>query len=266
MKGTIVNVVAVLIGSFVGIFFSRFITDRIKSIMIQGLGLAVILIGMTMAMETRNILIVTASIVLGGIVGEIIDIEGRLDVLGEWLKGRFGSDSGTFVTGFVTASLVYCVGAMAVVGSLEEGINGNPQILYAKSLLDGVASVAFASTLGIGVVFSVIPVFVYQGSLTFLGIYLERFLTEGVVAELTATGGLLILGIGINLIFSTLNGGISGDEIVPIDGSIGKDDKDNSRVIIGEEPPKIRVGNLLPALLFAVIITYIVEYFSQLMI
>ncbi|MBN1573248.1 MAG: DUF554 domain-containing protein [Deltaproteobacteria bacterium] len=244
MKGTIVNVIAVVFGSLVGIFFSWFVTPKIRRILIQGLGLAVILIGVSMAIKTNNVLIVAGSMILGGVLGEVIDIEAVLDRFGEWLKSKFRSGSGTFVTGFVTASLVYCVGAMAVVGSLEEGINGDASILYTKSLLDGVASVAFASTLGIGVIFSIIPVFIYQGALTVMGIYLKNILTDPVIAELTSTGGLLILGIGLNLIF----GGI--------------DDAGENEAAVSPQRVKIKVGNLLPALIFAVIISFLAEHFS----
>ncbi len=255
MKGTLVNVAAVILGSFVGIFLSRFMTERIKEVIMQGLGLTVILIGISMALETQNVIIVAGSMILGGIVGEALNIEGRLDNLGENIKKKTKSKSGTFVTGFVTASLVFCVGAMAVVGSLNEGIRGDPYILYAKSLLDGVASVAFASTLGIGVAFSAITVFVYQGSLTLLGMYLERFLTDRVIAELTATGGLLILGIGINLIFGGNDIGSNPDKSSTEDG---KPINSTGRKIL-----KIKVGNLLPALVFAVLITLFLETFFK---
>ncbi len=227
----------------------------------QGLGLSVILIGVSMAIETKNVLIVAGSMVLGGVVGEAMDIEAALDRFGEWLKKKTKSGSGTFVTGFVTASLVYCVGAMAVVGSLEEGIKGDSSILYAKSLLDGVASVAFASTLGIGVVFSIIPIFIYQGGITLLGTYLNQFLTDAVVVELSATGGLLILGIGLNLLFGDIansgnngngNGDNKGSELI---------DLKSARLGSPAKQFKIKVGNLLPALFFAVLLSLLVEYF-----
>ena len=206
-----------------------------------------------MAIKTNNVLIVAGSMILGGLLGEVIDIEAVLDRFGEWLKLKFRSESGTFVTGFVTASLVYCVGAMAVVGSLEEGINNDPSILYAKSLLDGVASVAFASTLGIGVIFAVIPVFIYQGALTVMGIYLKDILTDAVIAELTATGGLLILGIGLNLIF----GGV--DDVKDGGGADGSGERGDT---VSPYRLKIKVGNLLPALIFAVVLAFLTEYFS----
>ena len=210
MIGTIVNVVAIVIGSLVGLFFARFFTERFRTVIMQGLALSIILIGMSMAVKTTNILIVIGSMVLGGATGELLRIEDRLESLGERLKRRFRSDSATFVTGFVTASLVYCVGAMAVVGSLDEGIRHDPHILLAKSLLDGVASIAFASTLGVGVIFSAISVFVYQGALTILGMLFGALLSETMIAELTASGGLLILGIGLNILFA--NAGSSQHE------------------------------------------------------
>ena len=259
MKGTIVNVIAVVAGSLVGLFFARFVTERIREVIMQGLGLAVMLIGMTMAFQTNNILIVAGSMVLGGILGEVLDIEGWLDRMGERLKKRFRSESGTFVTGFVTASLVYCVGAMAVVGSLEEGIRNDPSILYAKSLLDGFASIAFASALGVGVIFSIIPIFVYQGALTLLGMYLEQFLTDAVIAELSATGGLLILGIGINLIFSD-NETDSEPKPKITDGNVDMSKLSDTEGL-GRKSIKIKIGNLLPALIFAAVIAMVVETF-----
>jgi len=259
VKGTIVNVIAVVAGSLVGLFFARFVTERIREVIMQGLGLAVMLIGMTMAFQTNNILIVAGSMVLGGILGEVLDIEGWLDRMGERLKKRFRSESGTFVTGFVTASLVYCVGAMAVVGSLEEGIRNDPSILYAKSLLDGFASIAFASALGVGVIFSIIPIFVYQGALTLLGMYLEQFLTDAVIAELSATGGLLILGIGINLIFSD-NETDSEPKPKITDGNVDMSKLSDTEGL-GRKSIKIKIGNLLPALIFAAVIAMVVETF-----
>jgi len=259
VKGTIVNVIAVVAGSLVGLFFARFVTERIRRIIMQGLGLAVMLVGITMALQTNNILIVVGGMVLGGILGEVLDIEGWLDRMGERLKKRFRSESGTFVTGFVTASLVYCVGAMAVVGSLEEGIRNDPSILYAKSMLDGFASIAFASALGVGVIFSVIPIFVYQGALTLLGMYLEQYLTDAVIAELSATGGLLILGIGLNLLFS-------GDDADPesspkvVDGNVDMSNLTDTEGL-GRRSIKIKVGNLLPSLIFAALIAFLVDTF-----
>ena len=255
MIGTIVNVIAVIVGSLVGLFFSRFFTERFRTVIMQGVALSVMLIGLTMAVKTTNILIVIGSMVLGGATGELLRIEERLDALGERLKKRFRSDSSTFVTGFVTASLVYCVGAMAVVGSLDEGIRHDPHILFAKSLLDGVASIAIASPLGVGVAFSAISIFVYQGTLTLLGMFFGALLSETMVAELTASGGLLILGIGLNLMFANAGTPQAPDRPLPETGRNGE------RMLGLGRPPvvSIKIGNLLPALFWAVLIAWAVE-------
>lgn len=255
MIGTIVNVIAIIIGSLAGLFFARFFTERLRIVIMQGLALSIILIGLTMAVKTTNILIVIGSMVLGGATGELLRIEERLNSLGERLKKRFRSGSATFVTGFVTASLVYCVGAMAVVGSLDEGIRHDPHILFAKSLLDGVASIAFASTLGVGVIFSAISVFIYQGALTILAMLFGTLLSETMIAELTASGGLLILGIGLNILFAHGSGQATRDAELP-------ETRGNAVGTSGVGPKpvvSIKIGNLLPALFWAVLIAWIVE-------
>ncbi len=259
MIGTIVNVVTIVVGSLAGLFFSRFFTDRIRMVVMQGLALSIMLIGVTMAMKTTNVLIVIGSMVLGGALGEVLRIEERLESVGERLKRGVRSGSATFVTGFVTASLIYCVGAMAVVGSLDEGIRHDPHILFAKSLLDGVASIAFASTLGVGVLFAAISVFVYQGALTLLAMYFGRFLSGMMISELTAAGGLLILGIGLNILFA--HGAESPSDIpAPAPKS-----RPAGMAAIGSAQPalSIKIGNLLPALVFAVLIAWLVEMFGK---
>lgn len=148
----------------------------------------------------ENVLLVVFSLVLGGTAGQLVDIEKRLAALGARLEARFGGGEGRMSRAFVTASLIYCAGAMAIVGSIEDGLNGNPSILFAKSTLDGVSAVIFGSTMGVGVVFSALPVFLCQGSLTLLADTFKNVLTDGVIRELTSTGGLLIVGIGINVL------------------------------------------------------------------
>ena len=200
MKGTLVNVVAVLAGGGLGLLIGGRLPERVRGIITDGLGLATLLIGMRLAWKTENVLIVIGSLVVGGIIGEWLDLEGRLEALGHWLRSRVGSEEGRFVPGFLTASLVYCVGPMTIVGSIQEGLNGNAEILYAKSMLDGAASVAFASSLGAGVLFSALTVLVVQGGLTLLGSRLAFLLHERILNEITGTGGLLILGIGLLLL------------------------------------------------------------------
>jgi len=185
----------------------------------QALGLSVILIGLQMALSGTRPLLVIGSLLLGAVTGELMDIEGRIAVVGEWLKRRFQSESSTFVQGFVTASILYCTGAMVIVGSIRDGTVGDPSILYIKSLLDGVASIAFASSLGVGVAFSALSVFAIQGAITLLASKLAFLQSPGVIEAVTATGGLLILGIGINIL----------------------------------EIKQIRVGNLVPALVYAIL-------------
>ena len=200
MIGTFINVTTVLIGSSLGLLIGERIPERIRKTLISGLGLATLLIGIQMSMKTGNVLIPIASIVLGGLVGELLQIETFLEHLAERLRSYSRSGSSTFVAGFITASLVFCVGSMTIVGSIQEGINGDSTLLVTKSLMDGVASVAFASTLGIGVAFSALTVLIVQGSLTLLGQKLAFLLSGSLLNEMTAAGGLMILGIGFLLL------------------------------------------------------------------
>lgn len=166
----------------------------------QGLGLSVLLIGLTMAIKTQNVLIVTISMIVGAVIGEIIDIDGKLNRAGERLSARFQSSGGAIGKAFVTTSLVYCIGAMAIIGALQDGLTGDASTLYAKAMLDGTGAVIFTATLGIGVILSIIPVLVYQGAITLLATWLSPLLTEAVICEVTAVGGLLIVGIGLSLL------------------------------------------------------------------
>lgn len=200
MLGTIVNVITIIIGSFIGIILKNGIKDEYKETIMNGIGLAVVIIGITGGIKTENTVLVIASLVLGSIIGEIISIEYKLDQLGNNMEKKLGKGDSNFSKGFVTASLVYCIGAMAIVGSLESGLSGNHETLFAKSMLDGISAIIFASTLGIGVAFSAIPVLIYQGSITLLANLIKDVLTPEVILEMSAVGGILILGIGINIL------------------------------------------------------------------
>lgn len=200
MLGTIVNSIAIIIGSSIGVLITRGIKDEYKKTIMDGIGLTVILIGLMGGIKSENIILVTISIVLGSIIGEMMGIERKLDNLGNKLEERFGKDNSTFSKGFVTASLVYCVGAMAIVGSLESGLMGDHSTLFAKSILDGISSIIFSSTLGIGVAFSAIPVLLYQGIITLLATFLKDVLKPEVIMEMSAVGGILIMAIGINIL------------------------------------------------------------------
>ena len=199
LKGTVVNVAAIVVGTLVGRYLGHLIPERMRKTVVQGLGLAVILIGLQLALQTRQPLVVIGSLILGGIIGEAIGIEAGLAAVGDGLQSRF-TGAGRVAEAFVTSSLLYCIGAMAIMGSIQDGLGDRPSILYAKSALDGVASIALASTLGIGVVFSVVPVLLYQGAITLSARWVQGVLTEPVVAEMNAVGGLLILAIGLDIL------------------------------------------------------------------
>jgi len=200
MIGTIVNTLAIVAGSLLGVSLRRGISDAYKETVIAAIGLAVLLIGFKGALQADNLLLVIISLALGAVIGEMLGIEARLEALGRWIGNRLGRTGEGVAQGFVTASLVFCVGAMAIVGALESGLTGNHQTLFAKSLLDGVTSIIFASTLGIGVIFSSVSVLIYQGAITLAATYLKPFLTAGVVAQMSAVGGLLIVAIGLNIL------------------------------------------------------------------
>jgi uncharacterized membrane protein YqgA involved in biofilm formation len=218
LTGTFVNAGAILAGSLVGITAGKNLPERLKTILMQGLGLAVILIGLQMALSGEEPLAAIGCLLAGGLTGELLRIEQGVERIGEWFKARTGSDSSTFVRGFVSASILYLTGAMMIVGSIQDGTVGDTRTLYVKSLLDGVASIALSSTLGAGVAFSALSVLLVQGGVTLLAAHL-RFLREpAVLNAVTATGGLMILGIGINLM----------------------------------NMARIRIGNFLPALFYAI--------------
>jgi uncharacterized membrane protein YqgA involved in biofilm formation len=219
MIGTVVNTSAIVMGSVIGISAGRLINDSLKQILMQALGLAVVVIGIDMALSVKNLIPSVACLLLGALTGELMKIERGVELLGQKLKNRFSSGSSTFVQGFVTATILYLSGPMMVIGCLQDGTIGNPDTLYLKSLLDGVASIAISSTLGIGVAFSAASVLVVQGSLTLLASYLTFLQEPAVLSAITATGGMIILGIGTNLLGITI----------------------------------IRVGNLIPSLVYAAV-------------
>lgn len=230
MLGTIVNTIAIIIGGTVGVFLRKGIPEGYKVTIMQGLGLSVSIVGLTGALETENILLMVLSIVIGTIIGEMARIEDRLENLGKWLENKVGNKEGGIVKGFVTASLIYCVGAMAIMGALESGLTGSHQILFAKSLIDGITAIIFASTLGIGVAFSGIVVFIYQGLITITAAFMKPFLIESVITEMSAVGGLLIIGISFNIM----------------------------------EIKKIRVGNMLPAIFIPIFYYMLQPYILKL--
>jgi len=226
MKGTLVNTTTVILGSGLGLWVGHRLPENIKRIVLQAMGLVTILLGIQMALKTESVLILIGSLVLGGITGELLKIEEALEKVGEYLKRRVKSESSNFVLGFVSASLLFCVGPMTIVGSLEDGMSGKADLLYIKSVLDGFASLILSSGLGVGVLFSFLTVLFFQGSLTLLGGQLQFLLRENIINEMSAAGGLLIVGIGLQLL----------------------------------EIKKIKVANLLPTLLYAVVLACLKGY------
>ena len=227
--GTLLNVMTVLVGGLVGTTLGSRLPERIRETVLHGLGLVTLTVGVQLTLQTRNILIVMGSILVGAILGEWWRLEDRLHSLGAWLEARVQGNgrakSTTFIQGFVTASLVFCVGPMTVLGSIQDGLTGDYRLLAIKALLDGFAALAFASSLGVGVLFSVLTILVYQGALTLLASQAQQVLTPPMIAEMTATGGVLILGISLLLL----------------------------------ELKRIRLANFLPAIAIAPVVVFVLE-------
>lgn len=201
MIGTLVNAAAIIAGGTIGQCLKKGIKDRFKKTIMQAISLSVILVGVRSALNANDLLGVIVCMAVGSLLGEGMKIEDRIEALGNYAEKRFSrSTKGGFSKGFVSASLVFCVGSMAIVGSLESGLAGNHATLFAKSLLDGITSVVFASTFGIGVIFSAVPVLIYQGAITLGASLLKPFLTADVIAQMSGVGGLLIAAIGINML------------------------------------------------------------------
>lgn len=225
--GTIVNVIAVIVGSLIGLAFRGRVPERLTQTVLQVMGLFTFLIGVSMALQGQQLILVLVSLVVGTVIGETVNIEAGLESLGRRLEKRFKVTEGSPAKGLIYASLVYCVGSMAIVGSIADGIKGDHSILYTKAVMDGIVSIPFASTMGIGVLASAGSVLLYQGSLTLLAGQLKPLFDPELIRELTAVGGIIIMGIGIN--------------------------------ILGLQ--KVRVGNMLPALLMIILIIGLKNYF-----
>lgn len=205
MLGTIINSLAIIAGSIIGLLVKGGIPERVSDTIMKGLGLCVIYIGITGALKGENTIIIIICMAIGALIGELLDIDKRLNSLGEFIECKINAKKSlngnvSIAQGFVSSSLLFCVGAMAIVGSLESGLQGNYNTLFTKSILDGVSSIIFTATLGIGVVFSAIAVFLYQGAITICASLLSGVLSETVIISMTAVGSLLILGLGFNML------------------------------------------------------------------
>lgn len=237
--GTLVNMAVIIVGASIGMIIKGGLKQKIQDTVMNALGLAVMFIGISGALqglflveekslETTNVMLMIVSLALGAFIGEAIDIEERLERVGEFIKAKLkvkGEKSKNFVEGFVNSSLLFCIGAMAIIGSLQDGLTGDASMLYAKGIIDGTVAIFFASTLGIGVFFSVIPLGIYQGLITLSAKYIEPLLNERLILNISFIGSILIFGIGINMIF-------------------GK---------------KIKCGNLLPAVLIPIVYELILK-------
>lgn len=233
MLGTIVNAIAILLGGSLGLLLKNGIKERYRVIIIQAQGIAVVFVGVSGAItnlqeEGAHPLLFLISLTIGALIGEWIDIERRLEQVGEFIEGKMKTSSSNVALGFATASLLYCIGTMAILGSIESGINGDHSILYVKSILDGVMSIILASSLGLGVLFSAVSVVIYQGSITMCAMWLQPFITADMLREIGIVGGILITIIGLNLL----------------------------------EITKIKVGNMLPAVVVPVIYYAIMGFFN----
>lgn len=200
LQGTAVNGAAIVVGGVLGALLGKRIPEQVKQRVLQGIALAVLLIGIKMALETQNMLVVVFSMVIGGITGELLRIDDKLRRLGDWLELRASQSGSGVAQAFVFATLLYGVGSMAVMGALESGLLGQHQILYVKAILDGTTSVALAASMGLGVSLSAVPIVLYQGSIALAAGSLQPFLRPDVFSELSGVGGLLILAVGLNML------------------------------------------------------------------
>lgn len=226
MLGPLINTVTVVVCALIGTFLHGGIPERFNDSIMKALGLTVLLLGLTGAFEVQHFVLLIFSMVFGTILGEWIDIDHNLDRLGQWIEKKAGKGEGTIAKGFVTASLIFCVGSMAVVGALQSGLTGDHEMLIAKSVIDGFTSIILASTMGIGVAFSAAIILVYEGGIALGASYIKDLLSEEVIREISAVGGLLIAGLGLNFL----------------------------------EIRRIKVANMLPALLIPFIYFIIKDY------
>ena len=201
MIGTFVNVAAIVVGSALGVLLRRGISEKTQQVVLQGIGLCVLVIGTMSAITTEMPLLLVISISLGGLIGTVIGIERKLDAWGERTQQRFHREGSVpFAEGLVTATITFCVGAMAILGSIESGLHHNYQLLFIKATLDGFFALLLATTFGFGVAFSAVPVLIYQGAITLGAGVLAPLLTDAMMVEVSAVGGVLIIGIGLNLL------------------------------------------------------------------
>jgi uncharacterized membrane protein YqgA involved in biofilm formation len=229
MLGTVVNALAIVGGTILGLLLKSGLRENYRETIVNAIALSVLLIGIISAIKTNNLLLLIFSLAIGSVIGEALKIEDRLAGLGQMIEKRTSSTDGSVAKAFVTSSLVFCVGSMAIVGSIESGLTGNHQTLFAKAVLDGIISIFLSSTMGFGVIFSAVAVFVYQGIITLASSSLKPFLTDAIVREISAIGGVLIMAIGLNML----------------------------------KIKKIKVGNMLPAIILPFFYFFVIKVLGK---
>lgn len=222
MTGTLINAAAIILGTVIGLLIKSKLPKRFITIIFQALGLFTILLGLKMALEMQEFLIAIGSLVVGSVIGELLGLDKRLESFAKWMKLKMKSDNDKFSEGLITAFLLYCMGSLTILGCIEEGVSGNYDLLLMKSLMDGISSIALASALGVGVGFSALPLLIYQGGITLFASSLGEFFSEAIVRELSAVGGVLLIGLGINIL----------------------------------DIKKLRILNMIPAMVIVVILVY----------
>ena len=200
MKGTLVNFSAILLGACLGLILRVGISEACKKTILQAMGLAVLFIGIKMSLVSQNTMVLILSLAVGAVLGEAGRLQERLDIFAQWLTNRASQRFGDVGKGFINASLVYCIGAMAIVGSLQDGLVGDASILYAKALIDGTVSIIFTASMGIGVMLAAVPVLLYQGSITLAAGLLQAWVSDTMLAEISGVGGVLIMAIALNML------------------------------------------------------------------
>jgi uncharacterized membrane protein YqgA involved in biofilm formation len=200
MLGPVVNAAAIVVCALAGRFLIRGIPGRFEEILKKAIGLSIIYVGLKGAMDNRRVLLLIMSMVIGAVIGELVDINRLMNRFGSWTEGKLGMSGGTFAKGFVSASILFCTGSMAIVGSMQSGLQGNHETLFAKSVLDGSISLVFAASMGIGVAFSAIPVLVYQAGIALASMAVKDMLSPEIIREMSAVGNLLVAAIGFNFL------------------------------------------------------------------
>ena len=198
--GTVFNSLTVLIGSSFGLFIGKFIPERLQETIFNCLGLFTIYVGINMTLSTKHSIAVLLSLVAGAVTGDLLGLEAKLNNLGDTLKAKLHTSNEKFTQGFVSATLLFCVGSMAIIGAFNDGLRHDPELLMTKGIMDGIASVLFAGSMGIGTLFSIIPMFIYQGAFTFIAVWVEPYVTAEMYANISGLGGLMIMGIGLNML------------------------------------------------------------------